>query len=612
MVKVSVRTWIVLLVLPVCILGGCHAAQKNNTKVNVSSKEASTESSSSVESAHQQVSYEEPVYQDQLGDRNEFIPATFAEDILKKQEWKMTLHEAVLMALDNNKDIAVLKFLPEEKYGDIAVEFSEFDPNLNIGGHWQRTDEQVANASSGSGVGIPAVQEDLFGAPPGLTDQLGLTKKLQTGTKTSLYYGSNYNLTDPNGNFLIVNPSWDSRLNFQVEQPIFKGRGRYINRLGVEIANADYHVSRHEFQQNVSQIIRDVEVAYWEVLAAETNVKSRQIGVQESGKTLKVEESKHENGLNSITEVAQAREQFQSLNAELSLAFKKLSDTERNLRKVIGIRPEDGRRIVPVSDPLDFSHMPVYEDGIFQAWEQRPELSAQRTAIYSAKLAFEKECNNLKHDLNAFAGYSLNGLADSYDKSTSTLADNQYTDWSLGVRYERRLGQRAEKAQAYQAERKLLREKAQLRKLKHEIRIELHESYQAVYATKKILEFQKKRKEAASLQLKAHEELYKKGQANLDLFLRSQLTFLNSMRDEKQAVASYNQALARWAYSTGNNLYHSGFRLEKPLKEIPVEQIFHGPQLVPVPGSGLNSSQDEIFEIEPLDLDQLKKEPENE
>ncbi len=585
-------------------MGGCRTAR--NSQQEIISSEVLTSTPT-----HTTVGYEEPVYNDSIDDNYEFPPASKAQDILKKEKWYLTLQDAVIMALDNNKDIAVLRFLPDEKRSEIAVEYSDFDPNLNLGGHWQRTDQQIANASSGSGVGIPAVQTDLFGAPPGLTEQLRITKKMQTGTKTSLYYGSNYNLTNPTGNFLLVNPSWDSRLNFQLEQPIFKGRGRYVNRLGIEIANAGYYVSRHEFQQTVSQTIRDVEVAYWDIIAAETNLISRQVGVDESGKTLKVEESKLANGLNSISEVSQAREQYQSLNAELSLARQSLSDSERNLRRLIGIRPEDGRRIVPTTDPLDFNNLPVWETGILSAIQQRPELEAQRSSIYAAKLSLDREANGLQHDLNAFAGYTINGLADSYDKSTSTLSDNQYTDWSLGFRYERRLGQRAEKARTYQAQRKLLREKAQLRKLKHDIRMELHEAYQAIYSTKDVLQFQAKRKNAALQQLKAHEELYKKGQANLDLYLRSQLTHLNAMRDEKKAIANYNQALSRWAFATGNNLYQSGFSIEQPMQGVQVDQVFSGPQLRPVPVFQNDLLDSEVEQILPLELDQLIQGNEN-
>jgi outer membrane protein TolC len=589
----------VLFSLSLLLMGGCRATR--NSQQEITSAEIPTPT-------HSTVGYEEPVYNDSIDDDFEMIPVSKAQDILNKEKWYLTLQDAVIMALDNNKDIAVLRYLPDEKRSEIAIEYSDFDPNLNLGGQWQRTDQQVSNASSGSGVGNPEVQTDLFGAPPGLTDQLGITKKMETGTKTSLYYGSNYNMTNPTGNFVLVNPSWDSRLNFQLEQPIFKGRGRYVNRLGIEIANASYHVSRHEFQQTVSQTIRDVEVAYWDIIATETNLISRQIGVEESGKTLKVEESKLANGLNSISEVSQAREQFESLNAELSLARQLLSDSERNLRRLIGIRPEDGRRIVPTTDPLDFNNLPVWETGILSAIQQRPELEAQRSSIYAAKLSLDREANGLQHDLNAFAGYTINGLADSYDKSTSTLADNQYTDWSLGFRYERKLGQRAEKARTYQAQRKLLREKAQLRKLKHDIRMELHEAYQAIYSTKDVLQFQAKRKNAALQQLKAHEELYKKGQANLDLYLRSQLTHLNAMRDEKNAIANYNQALSRWAFATGNNLYQTGFAIEQPLQEIPVDQVFSGPQLRPVPAFQNDLPESEVEQILPLELNQLIQE----
>ncbi len=556
----------------VCLLitSGCHHTQKQST----------TSRATEVICLPPTVA-ETSVYDDYVDDNHQVVPVSLSRDFMQKTPWNLTLQEAVVTAMEHNKNIAVVRHVPQIDHPNIAIETSEFDTDLSLGGQWQRTDRLVANASSGSGVGIPQVQTDLFGSPAGLTDQLGVTKRWETGTRTSAYYGSNYNMTNPGGNFLLVNPSWATRLNFQIEQPLFKDNGRDVNRLGIEIARANYNMSYHDFRKTVSELIRDVEVAYWDITVSQTNVESRETGVRQSARILQAEEGKLANGMSAVQDVAQAREQYESLRAEAVEARQSLANSERALRQLMGIRAEDGRRIVPISDLTENMGNPDWESGLIGAMHTRPELTAQRAAIRSSYLALRRACNNLDHDLSAFAGYTLNGLNSEYDKSVETLTGNQYTDWSLGFRYERRLGQRGEKARVHQAEHQLSKDRAQLKNLKHIVQNELHEAHQAIHSTREQMEHQQRRLEASKMQLRAHAELYKQGQGNLDLFLRSQLSYLNAMRDNARALAEYNQALARWSYATGGNLEHPGYTVLSDEEETAIDNNITVPAPAP-------------------------------
>jgi outer membrane protein TolC len=94
-------------------------------------------------------------------------------------------------------------------------------------------------------------------------------------------------------------------------------------------------------------------------------------------------------------------------------------------------------------------------------------------------------------------------------RQSSHVFDNQFTDWSLGFRYERPIGRRAEFAARDKAELAFRREQVSLRQLQDEVRYQLHAAYQEVLSQMEVLGYQKNRLAAGETQFKAQSELYR-------------------------------------------------------------------------------------------------------
>ena len=101
-----------------------------------------------------------------------------------------------------------------------------------------------------------------------------LQQRWQNGTRAAVGYHSGYSYNNPAGQFLIVNPAWQSGLRLTVEQPLFQGARSRINQVGIRIAKIRYDQSNLEFKAEVNQILHEVQEAWWRLYLTRSNVEN--------------------------------------------------------------------------------------------------------------------------------------------------------------------------------------------------------------------------------------------------------------------------------------------------------------------------------------------------
>jgi outer membrane protein TolC len=514
----------------------------------------------------------------------------------EKETWELSLEESKRIALENNKQIALLRYQPGIQGTQIEQALSEFDTTFELGGGWSRQDRQVSTNIQTFGTGRTAVQQDLFGSqvgqggfgisstagasnPEGINDSLGavptrsglgsipggnvlgLSKRNAAGGLTSIGYSLDYTKTDPVSQFVSVNPAWRSQVNLSVEQPLLQGAGVEYNRGPLLIARANYDWSIRQFDVNVRTLLRDVENAYWQLYFTYQDLYSREVGMRQALATWQKEKNKLDVGTAAKPDVAQAREQFEFFRAARTQALSRVLSAERSLRELMGLPPDDNRKIIPKDEPTIAEYEPNWDAGVLEAMDGRPELSAQRLAMRAAEIEVARQKNGLLPDLTLFGNYAISGLDNQYDQSIDRLTDNSFTDWTLAIRYRRQIGERSANAAVRRAEMSLTRERAELRNLEHTILHDLHEAYQNLVTSYDLIQIQKDRRQAAAEQLQAREEFYRQGRYTIDILLQAQTTFADALRDESQAIAQYNQALAQWQFAKGTTLTNDNVAL---------------------------------------------------
>lgn len=502
-------------------------------------------------------------------------------DPAEKIQWELSLEDAKRICLENNKQIAFLGYQPGEAATNIDLQLSVFDAFFETGGQWGRAETQVTNTVQVIGTGRDAILQKTFGtsaggfgtnATTGAATQDGLSsipgidlarfsKRNAAGGLTSISYGLDYQNLDPVNAFTAVNPSWRSSVNLAVQQPLAQGFGVEFNRSLILIARANHDQAIKQFEVSVRTVLRDVEVAYWQLYFTYQDLYSREQGMKQALATWQKEKNKQEVGTAAIPDVAQAREQYEFFRGARLQALARVLAAERDLRELMGLPPDDARQIIPKDDPTIAEYEPDWSLGVIEAMELRPELSVQRFAVRAAEIEVMRQKNGLLPDLTFGANYGITGLDNQFDQSIDVLTENRFTNWNLSIRYRRQIGERSANASVRRAQLTLSRLRATLRNEEQTVLTDLHEAYQNLITNYELIHIQKDRREAATQQLLAREQFYQQGKTTIDVLLQAQTTFADALRDEGQAIVNYNQSLVQWEFAKGTILINDNVAL---------------------------------------------------
>lgn len=489
--------------------------------------------------------------------------------------WQFSLADALRLGLQHNKRIAVLRYLPAEAGTLLDSQLARFDATVGMGGTWGRTD-QDSNTRN-----VPPIRFDLFGrdaggfgiqstsggaTEDGFTPALGanlleVLKRNATGGLTGIGFAVDYTRQRPDLGVSRFEPRWFSEINLTWQQPLLQGAGVEFNRSPLLIARAGMEQSIHDFDTQVRVLLRDIEQLYWTLYFRYQELYSREVGMKLALRLWQVEKSRRDAGAGAKPDVAQAREQFENFRDARLQALDRVLVTELALRELLGLPPEDGRRLLPADQPATAEIQPTWELAVREAMSQRPELNASRFAMRAAELELFRQRNGLLPDFTVFATYDVTGQDNQFDQSIDRLTDNKFSDWRLGFRYTRPMGERAAHAATRRARLTLGRQRAALREREHSILHELARAYRNLATRYETIVVRRARRQAAAEFLGTQQAAFREGKTSVIVLQSAQIRFADALSDEALAIAQYNQALVDWEFAKGTILRNNNVTL---------------------------------------------------
>lgn len=471
----------------------------------------------------------------------------------------LTLHDAVRIGLEQSKEVVVLAYEPSVDATLIQNAKAVFDPVKGVAAYGGQSDVQVRSEIQSFG-SVADFLDTNYLRPFNRPNNLYLRRNLVSGGQAELGFSTDYEDYFPQGDQLIVNPGWDSALNFQFDQPLMRGLGADSSLAPVKIAQAKYSQSRYNFMAQIRALSRDIELAYWEFASAE---RSHQVAKQllTQVQSLLDEESRRaelgQSALPNVLQVKSLYEEFRVLEMEQG----QLRDiAESRLRQIMGVDLCLAPESQMYAPPINFNCLPLEAtdngepDSASQPFEatlpfalQRPEVLAQRAVLKAAQADLLRARNDLKPDLSARVNYSVNGLDENLGNSIRTIARHEYNTWAVGVVYERPFGLRTAKADSDRAELTIAQETARLSQIEFDISHAVRRAEDTLNSAESILAGQERRVNVAQEQLDAYSALYKEGR--VDIFLRvesertlaaAKLEMVEAWRDKQFAIAERN------------------------------------------------------------------------
>jgi len=487
----------------------------------------------------------------------------------------------------------------------IEQSLARFDAQWVTSITWNNTDELTQGLSSFTN-GMTAVM------------QSSIVKALSSGGVVNITFENDYrNLAQPPvTNPVIPNPLYTSRLYIGLEQPLIRDYGTEINQLlnrispiygtampgtaatafgnkltalnqspslagggqvfteGIVIARMRFDMQRAEFERNVNNMVLNVEVAYWKLYQAYGQLYSYEELMRLVHRAYMIYYDKFTKGVQDgqMKTYAPILAKYHELRGNRLTALGAVLEAERSLRGIIGLQPEDGTRLVPVTEPTMASYQPNWDAAIKDALALRPELVLARENLRLAQIALINQKNFLKPDLRFIAQYQpvgfgtglvptgsgqlLNGTGNPVTNgSLQSLAGDHFNDWTVGLVFNVPLGYRLEHAAVRQARLGLAQSYALLKDQEDRATRILVQQYQKIAEWNRRRDAATEERTAYGKGLQAYFDEIRVGRLvpSSDLIVISgQLA--QAMLKQFEAIAEYNNTLARFEWAKGSIL----------------------------------------------------------
>jgi outer membrane protein TolC len=177
------------------------------------------------------------------------------------------------------------------------------------------------------------------------------------------------------------------------------------------------------FEGQIRNLVRDVEVAYWDLYLTYRAVSAATIARDSAQATAEFAKLNMDAGRGTTQELSQSVGQYYNLQRRLTAALNGSNlpgedrfgvyGRERALRELLGLTATDGRLIRPIDEPSLARVEFEWTDSVAQMLYLSPELRGQKYQIKQAELELALAKNQVLPDVNLSLLYRLVGLGDT-------------------------------------------------------------------------------------------------------------------------------------------------------------------------------------------------------
>ena len=418
-----------------------------------------------------------------------------------------------------------------------------------------------------------------------------LAKPLPTGGVAGITFSTQYlNLSNPpptNSGFVTLTTSYTPRIQFTFEQPLLQGFGIEINQLlpnhpgsqllqlrpsggsgseGILITRARLEQQRAQFDVYVNAMLLGVETAYWNLYSAYYNLAAQEEGLKQSLEGYLYFAARAEAGAARPQQAFQARAQFELFRGNVVSARNNVLTQERNLRGLLGMRSDDGTRLVPVDEPTLVPYVPNYAVEANEAIQNVPQLLIQRQELKTQQLNLLLQRNLRRPDLRFISSYDVAGLGPRLDGVTAeenafrNLASNRSNSWQLGLRLDMPIGYRDANALVRQAQLNMRKTYYHLADAERKTQEIVIDQIRAVAEAQELIKYRRYQRANLERALELDRMIRETGAAGrgpdeassfIANLLQQQRDLAAATAQEFQAIANYNIALAKLEAAKG-------------------------------------------------------------
>lgn len=465
----------------------------------------------------------------------------------------LTRDGAILTAVSRNRSLAVERLNPDIAETRIGEARAAFDPTLLATTSYGRSTEQLRGSRFQS-----AGQQD-FNESRSTRGQARLVNEIPTGTEVFLSGGVDRTRTS------FTDTEYFGQWSAGVSQSLLRGAGTAVNLVALRQARNDAAISQHQLRDFVIELVRQVEIAYWDLSLAYSTLEIREFSVGLAEEQLRLNRIYLEVGKGVIGDVISAEAALASRRADLIDA--RADVRRRTIELVRLLNPDSAQQFALSLDPAD--EPDVVEVAI------APDLSAELAAMYRPDLAESKlrlanrdleiirTRNGLLPRLDLFASYGRTSLGRSFAGAKEFLDDSDYDNYEVGLDLEWQPLNRGARARADRARFEQAQAEAALHNLGQLIDAEVHQASVEVWRQWERIQATRSAVQSREEELRAVREQFEVGIATTLDVLLVQENLIQARLDAATAQVRYIQTLTELYAVEGTLLDRRGVGVEE-------------------------------------------------
>lgn len=340
----------------------------------------------------------------------------------------LALSDALRMAFESNMDLATNAIDIAISETQVMAAIGAYDVFVVAGLNASR----VATPQRGSAVVFSTGQRSWGG-------NLGLRRKLETGGTVQLTFTGTRSVNNQPISFFnaaagtVDINGYNVTTNLQLTQPLLKGAGIKVNR--ADIDRAKIAVTQNEAARMVTaqNVIRDVILAYWEVLYAQRDLQNKRRSAQIAAEQLQRTQAEVAAGRRSPLDGRSLEQTVALRESDILLAENLLLERSLNLRNLLGqdIVERDILGIEAASDPQLLQPRPVdVKDEIRRALAANPQVRQLQLALASRRIDEKVAANQRLPQLDVTGAFVPRGVSNDRIANANTGDPGNRGGWS--------------------------------------------------------------------------------------------------------------------------------------------------------------------------------------
>ncbi len=492
------------------------------------------------------------------------------EDFYIDDRIQLSLRAYIELVIANSPDIQLQKLAVYEQQNAVQRAFGVFDPTVSAGFNANRSNNPSTGVLDGAEVRANLNQRG----------SLTYNKTMDTGTTYSVGFTGVKNAN--NSQFTNFNPSITHNLDFQITQPLLRGRGRFVNRVPILVARSQLDATGEQVRERVLGLLVQAENAYWDVVDQRESLRVRENNLELARAFLERSRRELELGAISPLDIYQPEQQYATAQVAVTQFQYSLQQAEDVVRRWIGADLDPRFRqirllLTETAEPPD--QMPTYdpEQTVAKAMQMRPELVQSRYSLDIDDFDIRAATDELRPDLTLTANYSSQGrggnffertlfggeptttfIPGGYRQALDQLLGFNFPAYSFGLQLQLPLRNRRAAADLSDAQIRKKRDLYTLRSLEQQVRLEALNAVAGVEQSKAAIHQAGVARDFARKRLDAEQKKYDLGVTTAFLVLDAQDDLVQAEADLLAQSIAYRRSIVRLLQATGELLEARG------------------------------------------------------